>query len=373
MNKKELQALAALMATLVPVNLAAIEITDELVVQVGIHGLIQHGSYSNAIDGDGASLDEETGDSGMFDLVVDYQPGEQDQFYLWARYVSGNSLNDVGGIALKPYGGDLEDDVTDINGRGRDYLMEAWYRHRFDFDTGSLALTAGLVDATGYIDDNELANNEETQFMNEAFVNSTNAAFPSYDIGAAAEFDSGAWTLRGFYMNTRNDADQAYNYFAAQLGYHAQTALGAGNYRVFAFTTDHQFAPPDGDGRKKALRGAGLSFDQELGEVVAGFTRLAWVDDQIDIPYDWSVTGGLTFSGSLWKRPQDNIGIAYGYLSTPDGTELSSVQVAEVYLRLALTEQVDISFDIQHEHDERRGEGDNPSAWVVGSRLNIVY
>lgn len=348
----------------------AYEINDQLVVQIGMHGILQHGEYSNAADEDGSDLDNKTRIAAMFDLVVDYTPTARDEFYLWVRYARGNLLNNVRGNAPAPYGGELEDDVTDINERGRDYLMEAWYKHAFEFESSSLGLTAGLVDSTNYIDGNEYANNEETQFMNEAFVYSTNPALPSFDIGSVAEFEGGDWSVRGLYMNTRFEND-AYNYFAAQIGYHPETRLGPGNYRIFAFTTDNNFT--NASGRDERLQGVGLSFDQELNDIFGVFIRTGWINDNVDPPYDLIVTGGTNIRGKPWGRPQDNIGFALGYLSGADTADARSIQVAEGYVRFVLTDNADLSFDVQYEKDKLRGSGEDPSAIILGTRLNVVF
>ena len=83
---------------------------------------------------------------------------------------AGNGLNGVNPFSLAPYADDLEDDLKDINGRNRDYLLEAWYKRTFMFsDDMKLAVTGGIIDSTGYIDDNAFANDETGQFMNDIF------------------------------------------------------------------------------------------------------------------------------------------------------------------------------------------------------------
>ena len=64
-------------------------------------------------------------------------------------------------IQLAPWSADLEDDVKDINGRGRNYLLTAWYRHDFPITpNNTLSATLGLIDATEYLDTNAFANDE---------------------------------------------------------------------------------------------------------------------------------------------------------------------------------------------------------------------
>ena len=61
----------------------------------------------------------------------------------------------VSAIELPPYNGPLEDDVKDINGSGRNYLLEGWYRRTFELGAeAQLAVTGGIIDSTPYIDEN---------------------------------------------------------------------------------------------------------------------------------------------------------------------------------------------------------------------------
>ena len=174
----------------------------------------------------------------VFDLGINFHPTDTDEFQVTLSAAAGNGLNGIDPFSLAPYADDLEDDLKDINGGNRDYLLEAWYKRTFKFlDHMELAVTGGIIDSTGYIDDNAFANDETGQFMNDIFVNSTLANLPSYDIGGAAELEIADFSVRAVVMNSRNEEDNNYNYYALQLGYSPDTPLGQGNYRVYGFTT----------------------------------------------------------------------------------------------------------------------------------------
>ena len=91
-----------------------------------------------------------------------------------------------------------------------------------------MGVTGGIIDSTVYVDNNEFANDQDSQFMNEAFVNSANAAFPSYDLGGAAEFASGQWSVNG--DHGRNGASSAsvtwISITAAKLPWRCNTRAG---------------------------------------------------------------------------------------------------------------------------------------------------
>ena len=87
--------------------------------------------------------------------------------------------------------------------------MTVWYKHTLEFgDDNALGLTGGIIDSTAYIDENAYANDEYTQFMNEALVSGPNGFAPSYDIGGEVEWELGRWAIKGVGMNIgENDFD----------------------------------------------------------------------------------------------------------------------------------------------------------------------
>ena len=179
-----------------------------------------------------------------FQPEFSFRPTEHDEIFANFGFAAGNGLNGVTDFNLAPWAADLEDDVKDINGRNRDYLLTVWYKHTFEFgENNALGLTGGIIDSTAYIDENAYANDEYTQFMNEALVNGPNGFCPSYDIGGASGMGN---RHLGYYcgvgMNVgENDDGNNYNFFAAQIGYKVNTSLGEGNYRLIGQVTSKQF------------------------------------------------------------------------------------------------------------------------------------
>lgn len=113
-----------------------------------------------------------------FQLEMSLRPNEHNEFFMKLGFGVDNGLNQISPWVLAPWAADLEDDVQDINGRSRDYLMAVWYKHTFEFkDDSSLGVSVGLLDSTDYLDGNEYANDEYTQFMNQAFVNNGSYTF----------------------------------------------------------------------------------------------------------------------------------------------------------------------------------------------------
>jgi hypothetical protein len=303
---------------------------------------------------------------------VSFRPTRHDEIFVKLGFASGNGLNNKSPFVLAPWAADLNDDVKDINGSGRDYLLTAWYRHTFTLRRdATLDAAVGIIDATDYLDENAYSNDEYTQFMNEALVNGPNAFLPSYDPGGALVWNTGPWSVRGVVMSVpENDDGNDYTFYGAQLGYTLQSRLGEGNYRVIVNRTSDDFLDDNGDSmhRRAAVL---LSFDQQLGDVVGAFLRIGWQDDDAAVNYDTIWSGGINISGSPWSRPDDNIGLGYAYL---DGgsLDISQSHVAEAYYRFVINDHLALSADIQYLQDDLQNRED-PAGFIYGMRLTAEF
>ena len=304
--------------------------------------------------------------------AIGITPTDADEFLFGFGFAVGNGLNAVTPFAIAPWAADLEDDVVDINGRNRSYLLQAWYKHTFTFsDEHTLGATLGIIDATAYLDENAYANDEYTQFMNSALVNGPNVFLPSYDAGGALEWDVGNWSVRGVFMNIgENDDGENYNFAGAQIGYRAETSLGEGNYRFIVDTTSEAFLNPAGTSFER-LTAVLLSFDQQLGQNLGAFIRFGWQDDSAAVDYKSIYSGGFDISGKLWGRSDDNVGVGFAYL---DGGNLNidHTYVAETYYRATLNDYFAITADLQYMNDDYV-TGDGPDGVIFGIRATAEF
>jgi hypothetical protein len=344
----------------------AYDVTENLSLDGTLTGVYQYGDF------DIRGLSDADRGAVVFDLGVNFHPTEFDEFQVTVSAAAGNGLNSVNPFTLAPYADDLEDDLKGINGRNRDYLLEAWYKRTFMFsDDMKLAITGGIIDSTGYIDDNAFANDENGQFMNDIFVNSTLANLPSYDIGGVAELEIRDFSVKTVVMNSRNETDNNYNYYALQLGYSPDTPLGQGNYRVYGYTTGSEFENWD-ESKKEKLQGLGLSLDHELNSIVGVFARMGWQDDDAAIDHDALYSGGINISGELWGREDDAAGLGYAYLNGASQGEIDNTQAVEAYVKFQMSEFSDVSLDFQYLKDKIKDE-DNRDGFIYGIRMNAYF
>jgi len=307
-----------------------------------------------------------------FQPELSFRPTERDEIFAKFGFAAGEGLKAATNFDLAPWAGDLEDDVRDINGSNRDYLLNAWYRHIFEFPNDhTLTLTGGVIDATDYVDDNLYANDEYTQFMNAALVNGPNGFAPSYDVGGAVEWEFGSWGITGVFMNVAaNQFGNSYNFFAAQIGHRVNTPLGKGTYRLVGQITDAEFPNARGDA-KEPLMGGFLSFDQELGDTFGAWIRFGWQDDRARIDYDALFSGGLNITGTWYGRDEDNIGIGYAYLNGRNNCDAKNV--VEAYWRFVLHEYIAVTADLQYMDDRRANEADDVRGLIGGVRLTTEF
>ncbi|GAB6161495.1 carbohydrate porin [Desulfothermus naphthae] len=351
------------------------DITKQLSLDVSIAGTYQY------LDYDSEDNDDSLGRGAIAaDIGFNLHPTDIDEFQVTLSYASGNSLHDKSPFILASYADDLEDDVEDINGRSRDYLLEAWYKHTFNLTEDiSLSGTIGIIDSTGYLDENEFANDELSQFMNEVFVNNPLLNLPSYDSGGVVELSYKNFYLKALAMDSKTDKwetqdendTKSYNYYGGEIGCSLNTPVGEGNYRVIGYITSEEFEGWDNSEEK--YQGMGISADQKIGELFGVFFRFGWQDDDAKVDFDTMYSGGININGKLWGREDDEIGIGYAYLDGCDDADVDNTQVVEGYVKFKVTEFSHVSLDVQYMNDDYEGNIDDTEGVISSVRYVIEF
>ncbi len=364
--KKTLILCVFMMSLLIPFLTYAYDLNEKITIEGTLTGIYQYGDFG------AEEMDDADRGAVVLDFGINFHPTDKDEFQITLSYAAGNGLNYLEPFSLAPYADDLEDDLKDINGRNRDYLLEAWYKHTFILSKDiSLGITGGIIDATAYIDDNNFANDEVHQFMNDIFVNNTLANIPSYDIGGVAELDISNFSIRALVMSSKNDERKEYGYYALQLGYKIETPMGEGNYRIYGFMTGDKFQNWNGT-KEENLQGFGISADQQLSKIVGIFARLGWQDDDAAVTHDQLFSGGLSINGDLWGRKDDVIGIGYSFLNGTDSSNIDNTNAFEAYAKLKTSDFSDVTFDVQYVNDNMKHEEDR-DGFIYGIRLNAYF
>lgn len=332
----------------------------------------QHAELDGIFDEDDNKISNANRSAAVINIDANFYPTENDQLQVTYSFAESTTINGLEAFTLTPYAGDLEEDLSDINSSGRYNLLEAWYKHNFILNENtSIGITLGIIGSTAYIDSNEIANDEISQFMNNIFVNNTLANLPDYDKGAALEFNSGPWSLDAVIMNSENDDQNDYNYYSIQMSYQLTTKWGLGNYRLYGFTTDEGFLDTDGIDKEK-LAGFGLSADQQLSQSTSLFARFGTQKDDAALDHDKMISAGASISGNSWGRSSDTLAIGFAFLHGANDSEIDHTVTLETYYKFMLSEIFDITIDVQWIEDDLESD-EAAEGYVVGLRFDTSF
>lgn len=285
---------------------------------------------------------------------------------------AGNGLGPVSPFGIPVWPADLQGDVQHINDGNRSYLLTAWYRHIRPVGGGAtLALSGGIIDGTDFLDQNAYANDEFAQFMNGALVNGPNGFVPSYEPGVALEWEGGRWSLSGVYMHAGEGEAGGHDYLGLQAGVKVQTAVGPGTWRLLWQGTSGDFAAAAGDDRV-ARSSWTLSADQQLGEVIGVWVRAGRQDGAAAIGFRSLYSGGIALRGQRWGRAQDELALGFGF-ARGGNLDIGESRVIEAYYRVAVSEELALTADVQHLRETYRSGIAAVAGWVAGLRLTLDY
>jgi len=247
------------------------------------------------------------------------------------------------------------------------YVVEGWYEHYLK--SIPLTVTFGKLDATGYIDTNEYAGDECTQFLGSIFRVSPAIEFPDNGAGlhfglAPAKFVD----LNMVVMDGDGDWEDVFDgaFGAWQVNFKPNLFQRPGNYRIIAWVNDqHHTDWSDPTNNEEANFGFGLSIDQELTDNIGFFTRYAWQNPDIfmdadadgiagdfSLEHSWSV--GMQFGGAIWGRADDVWAFGVGqaipsddYEKANPGIEAKSEGHFETYYSYKVNDHLTLSPDLQ--------------------------
>ncbi len=322
------------------------EITDRLSVAGVLSGALQCQELSKP-----AGADDACEAAAALQPEFSFRPTRHDRVLVKFGFASGDGLNEASPFNLRTWGADLESDVKNINGSGRDYLLEAWYEHVFVLGKrNELGVSLGIIDPSNYLDQNAYANDEYMQFMNPALSNAPNTFFPAYDPGIAVQWHTGKWVYTGVLMDVHQAASpDEYTFYGLQASYRLETGLGAGNYRL-SINGDRGFVDVAGSAEQENDYVL-VSVDQKLGKKLGVFTRLGWRLDDESISYRAIYTGGVDIRHAVGSRALDNFGIALAYLEGGDG-DIARTRIAEAYYRMVFNLYFAVTADVQYMRDQ---------------------
>ena len=210
-----------------------------------------------------------------------------------------------------------------------------------------LVLTVGRFSVVDIFDTNKYANNPKIDFLNWSHVNTGTFDYAAdgwgYTYGAAAEWYQGRWTLRGGFFDLSKtptggdspdgiDLDSSFHQFQLVGEVEERHELWGqpGKLKITAFLSRGragEFAdaiavaqvtgqPADINSVRvyRSRPGVSINLEQQVSQYVGVFARAGWADGNVE-PWDFTdidrtASGGVSFSGKPWGRPNDTLGIA---------------------------------------------------------------
>ena len=308
-------------------------------------------------------------DSGQasLDVVLDMQALGGD----WTLYLEGATTPPGQGASrvLAEANADAGT-ALDAHGRGRVQVSELYYSRT----VGGGWFSAGVLDATSYLDASAVANNETTQFIGRTLVNNPTIEFPDYSPGLVYHREPGrrvpglslmASASAGLGDNPRAtyaelfDIDDDRKGMFAAAEFYWQGAESTVRLGAWTHTGDH--ARLDGEGVVDRNLGAYLSVDRNLGRGGVNL-RLGAADP--------TVSRAARFVSLAYARPVGRVTVGAGVARTEvsavgraPGQE--DVTQAELYARFPPTGGLSMSPSVQWLH--------NSGFDGSGLRLSLIH
>lgn len=288
-------------------------------------------------------------------------------------------------------------------------ITELWYEH-YLFNK-QIAVTAGKMDPANYIDQNEYAHDETTQFLGRIFKQNPAIEWPNDNTLAARLIIAPELlpyiSFETTYFDANNDWEDVFSrpFVSAQINFKPSKALKLdpkqwdGNYRFYWWLNnlDHSKLVAQGestaDNTKNYNTGFGLSCDQMITDVFGVFARFGWQRPELLLAStnpnaaqcEASWTGGMQMTGKYWKRPDDIVAFGIGQVfpskyykdSGVENTGGAAEGHLELYYKLRLFKWLALTPDFQWiwnphgvNHDYL---GDKNTIFVYGVRGQLDF
>ena len=336
-------------------------------IELGVGGtMIVQGTDNVNYNGDGHTLKESRTDGSYS-----------------ADITLGKEFKEVGGRVFlhleAGQGAGLEDNLTVYSNVNRDAgdsearveVTEFWYEQGLFKD--KVALTFGKLDSTAYFDQNDVANDETTQFLGRIFRNSPTLEFPDNTAGIRLAYLPVEWLELGYGVFDGNSdwekiGDNLFN--IGQAHFKTNFFSLPGNYRVYGWNNNVNHTKwADTEKTKEAAYGFGLSFDQKVTDVLTLFTRYGWQNPKLynpdimatgDLNYslEHSWSAGLQVEGKPWGREKDVFAFAVGQAIPSKDYKKYTTQITdpkakpeghlEAYYRIHVNDHLSLSPDFQY-------------------------
>ncbi|GLI94283.1 carbohydrate porin [Methylocystis echinoides] len=264
-------------------------------------------------------------------------------------------------------------------------------------DANRVIVTIGKYGVTDIFDDNRFAHDSRNGFLNNSINTMGAFDYPAdpwgYTFGVTGELKYDRWSVRSSVFQLPDYPDARTFEMKPRTGYEAVAEIEErheicdqpGRLKFLVFANDAHMGrydqalalaaltgePPDITalhGRHVKV-GGGVNLEQQLTDSMGMFARASWANDAYETlafaEIERSFSGGLVFSGSLWERKEDIVGVGFALNGLSDahatylgrgglgmylgdgGLSYAGEHVFEAYYRLGLADGIHITADYQ--------------------------
>lgn len=283
-----------------------------------------------------------------------------------------------------------------------------------------LTLRLGKMSMTDYFDDNKYSHDPRTQFLNWSIMADGAWDYPAdtrgYTNGIMADLNLKDWNIQYGIFQMPQRANQMrldYNIKDANgqaleivrkysLSEHPGAArfmgyanhANMGNYTATIDTPAFGMDITKSEMPRRSKYGLGLNLEQELAKDLGAFLRAGWSDGRNETfaftEIDRTISGGISYKGSAWNRPDDTLGVAFAVngLSPQHATYLAkggfgfiigdgklnygSENILETYYSVKIYKGIFASLDYQFVDNPAYNRDRGPVS-IFGIRLHFEF
>jgi hypothetical protein len=270
--------------------------------------------------------------TGSLELSLAVRPTPNVRLFVDAEGLVGRGPEQVLGSLSR-----VNSDADDVEGSDAKLLLqECWLR--FAMANGNVRLSVGKLDPAHYFDRNAYADDDTTQFKNEALLNDPMLKPPPNALGATLRFTVHQWRYAfGVHAPDELGGDLSGRpYLIAEVG--RRNVLPApGRWQWWVRTGSVE------EDRARPTWGSGVSIDQSITPAVGVFVRCGLSRSEGETLTSSACAGGMQFTPGWWQRAKDRLGVGYTYQREAAGSE----RLMEAYWSFAVAKLLWVTADLE--------------------------
>jgi hypothetical protein len=270
--------------------------------------------------------------AGSFELSLAVRPNPYVRVFVDAEGLAGRGPEQTIGSLSR-----VNSDADALEGsRSKILLHEFWLR--FALAGNRIRLSVGKLDPAHYFDRNSYAEDDTTQFADDALLNDPMLKPPPNALGATLRFTVGQWR----YAFGAHAPDE----LGGDLSGHPYLIAEVGRRNVLPVPGRWQWWVRTGsveEDRARATWGTGVSIDQSITPVVGVFVRCGLSRSEGETLTSSACAGGMQLTPGWFQRAKDRLGVGYTYQREATGSE----KLVEAYWSFAVYKLLWVTADVQ--------------------------